>query len=68
MKIFGKSAKEEGEEAQKKAEKSAISRNAFPEDPFSVSLVVEVVPAILFMKMAKTSYNKKWRNLFLVSL
>ena len=42
-----------------------LRQNTFADDPFSISLVVEVVPAILFTTMAKTSYNKKPRNLFI---
>ena len=45
-----------------------LRRNTFADDPFNVSLVVEVVPAILLATMAKISYLKKPSNLFLVSL
>ena len=45
MKIFAKSTKEEGEGVQKIVEKICyLRRNTFADYPFSVSLVVEVVP------------------------
>ena len=69
MKIFAKSTKEEGEGVQKIVEKIRyLRRNTFADDPFNVSLVVEVVPAILSATMPKISYLKKPSNLFLVSL
>ena len=69
MKTFAKSTKEEGEEVQKIVEKICyLRRNTFADDPFNVSLVVEVVPAILLATMPKISCLKKPSNLFLVSL
>ena len=69
MKIFAKSTKEEGEGVQKIVEKIRyLRRNTFSDYPFNVSLVVEVVPAILLATMPKISYLKKPSNLFLVSL
>ena len=69
MKIFAKFTKEEGEGVQKIVGKIRyLRRNTFSEYPFNVSLVVEVVPAILLATMPKISYLKKPSNLFLVSL
>ena len=69
MKIFAKSTKEEGEGVQKIVEKIRyLRRNTFADYPLYVSLVVEVVPAILLATMPKISYLKKPSNLFLVSL
>ena len=45
-----------------------LRRNTFADDPFNVSVVVEVVPEILLATMPQISYHKKPRNLFLVSL
>ena len=69
MKIFARSTKEEGEGVQKIVEKIRyLRRNIFSDYHFSVSLVAEVVPAILLATMPKISYLKKPSNLFLVSL